>query len=142
MFETHKSWEKQYFLSQEKDYKSWYCFQLTNNRPWFYVKFRYNDDSNPEYLFISEIEGLRNISEKSNLKVQEVYIVTSSEINKTIYSQMHLLESIYSACDANIRELRFHIYELVGGKKMAYPAENYTENLDEVNLLYTTLGNS
>jgi hypothetical protein len=52
---------------------------------------------------------------------------------------MNLLESIYTACNANDRKLKFHLYELVGGQKIAYPAENYTENFDDVNLVYTTL---
>lgn len=140
MFETHDSWRKRYFFAQEEQYKSWHCFQLKTNRPWFYVKFTYIDDSDiHEYIFISEENALRNFSEKPNIKIHEVYVVSSSETNRTSSSQMYLLESIYSACDANDRDLRFNIYELVGGQKIAYPAGNYTENLDDVNLVYTIL---
>lgn len=143
MFETHDSWQKRYVLSPEEQYKSWHCFQLKTNRPWFYVKFTYIDDSDTyEYIFISDEGALKSFSEKANIKIQEVYVVSSPETNNTFLSQMNLLESIYSACNADDRNLKFHLYELVGGRKIAFPPENYSEDLDDVRLVYTTLANN
>lgn len=140
MFETHDSWQIRYFLAPEQQYKSWHCFQLKNNRPWFYVKFTYIEDPYiQQYIFISDEGALKNFSEKTHLKILEVYVVSSPETNHTISSQMKQLKSIYSACNGENRNLRFHIYELVGGEHIAYPAEYYNENLDDVNLVYTTL---
>lgn len=140
MFETHDSWQKRYFLAPEGQYKSWHCFQLKTSRPWFYVKFTYIEDPDCDvYIFISDEGALKNFSETPTLKVHEVYVVTSPETNQTFLSHMFMLESIYSAYDAKNRDFRFLIYELVGGRQIAYPPENYSEDLDDVNLVYTTL---
>lgn len=140
MFETHDSWQKKYILSPEQQFKSWHCFQLKNNRPWFYVKFTYIEDTEiQKCIFISDEGVLKNFSEMPQLKILEVYVVTSPETNHAVSSQMNKLESIYSACNGDDRNLRFHLYELIGGKYIAYPAEYYNENLDDINLIYTTL---
>jgi len=140
MFETHDSWQKQYRLVSNQQYKIWYCVQLKNNRPWFYVKFTQITDCDlSDYIFISDEDALRDFSEIPNLKILEVYLVTSPETNQTFLSQMDLLESIFSACDANNRNINFFIYYLVGGGKIGYPADVYAEDLDDVKLVYTSL---
>jgi hypothetical protein len=140
MFETHDSWQKNYFLAQDEGYKSWHCFRLKNTRPWFLVRFIYIEDTQiHDQLFFSDIERLKNFSEHPKIKILEVCVGSSPETNHTNSTQLSKLESIYSACNGSNRNQKFLLYELEGGKSFAYPAEYYDENLDDVNLIFTTL---
>ena len=96
MFETHNSSELSIPVDLSLDgLRAWSSVHIPHQLPWFHVQYMNRGADISQIVFLSDIDQLLQLQEKTNMKILEVNLVSSGHVNNRGTWGMELLKEIW-----------------------------------------------
>ena len=130
MFETHGSAEVSTPIDlSDEGVRTWSYINKQLQLPWFHVLYTYEDSDLNQIVFLSDIDQLLYLKEKTKAKILEVNLVSPDHVNNKGSWAMDALKEVWRGKEPGPEHVQFsEIFVLSNGFRYTHSLLDTSEN--------------